>query len=121
MGVSGKLTRTPSGKTAADATATAPTQAGARDFILELTGGKGTIKYDVAINALQSRGEARLLAVTITKDSKSAGPYVDLVNTFYGRADIPIGVVRPRRSRGRPRPRARNRRNWTTSAWPARG
>jgi len=46
------------------------------------------------IHALQSRGEARLLAVTITKDSKSAGPYVDLVNTFYGRADIPIGVVR---------------------------
>ena len=46
------------------------------------------------IHALQSRGEARLLAVTITKDSKSAGPYVDLVNTFYGRGDIPIGVVR---------------------------
>ena len=46
------------------------------------------------IHALQSRGEARLLAVTITKDSKSAGPYVDLINTFYGRADIPIGVVR---------------------------
>src|SRR5438874_11435579 len=46
------------------------------------------------IHALQSRGDARLLAVTITKDSKSAGPYVDLVNTLSGRAAIPIGVVR---------------------------
>jgi inosine-uridine nucleoside N-ribohydrolase len=46
------------------------------------------------IHALESRGEAKLLAVTITKDNKYAGPYVDLVNTFYGRPEIPIGVVR---------------------------
>ncbi len=46
------------------------------------------------IHALQSRGEARLLAVTITKDNPYAGPYVDLVNTFYERPDIPIGVVK---------------------------
>lgn len=46
------------------------------------------------IHALESRGEARLLAVTITKDNRYAAPYIDLVNTFYGRPDIPIGVVR---------------------------
>jgi len=46
------------------------------------------------IHALQSRGEAKLLAVTITKDNRYAAPYVDLVNTFYGRGDVPIGVVR---------------------------
>jgi inosine-uridine nucleoside N-ribohydrolase len=46
------------------------------------------------IHALESRGEAKLLAVTITKDNRFAGPYVDLVNTFYGRGTIPIGVVR---------------------------
>jgi inosine-uridine nucleoside N-ribohydrolase len=45
------------------------------------------------IHALESRGEVRLLAVTITKDNQWAAPYVDLVNTFYGRPDIPIGVV----------------------------
>jgi inosine-uridine nucleoside N-ribohydrolase len=45
------------------------------------------------IHALENRGEAHLLAVTITKDNKWAAPYVDLVNTFYGRPDIPIGIV----------------------------
>ena len=34
------------------------------------------------------------LAVTITKDNKWAAPYVDVVNTFYGRPEIPIGTVR---------------------------
>jgi inosine-uridine nucleoside N-ribohydrolase len=46
------------------------------------------------IHALESRAEVRLLAVTITKDNRWAAPYVDLVNTFYGRPDIPVGVVR---------------------------
>jgi inosine-uridine nucleoside N-ribohydrolase len=46
------------------------------------------------IHALQSRGECRLLAVTLSKDNEFSAPFVDLVNTFYGRGDIPIGVVR---------------------------
>jgi inosine-uridine nucleoside N-ribohydrolase len=31
----------------------------------------------------------------VTKDSELAGPFVDAINTFYGRPDTPIGVVRP--------------------------
>ncbi len=46
------------------------------------------------IHALQSRGECELLAVTITKDNPQAASYVDAVNTFYGRGDIPIGMCR---------------------------
>ncbi|MDB5390581.1 MAG: Nucleoside hydrolase [Planctomycetaceae bacterium] len=46
------------------------------------------------IHALQSRGECQLLAVTVSKDNEFAGPFCDLVNTFYGRGEIPIGVVR---------------------------
>jgi inosine-uridine nucleoside N-ribohydrolase len=46
------------------------------------------------IHALQSRGECELLAVTITKDEALCAPFVDAVNTFYGRGAIPIGVVR---------------------------
>ena len=46
------------------------------------------------IHAFESRGEVRLLAVTITKDNQYAAPFVDLVNTYYGRPNIPIGVVR---------------------------
>jgi len=46
------------------------------------------------IHALESKGEARLLAVTVTKDNRWAAPFVDLTNTFYGRGEIPVGVVR---------------------------
>lgn len=46
------------------------------------------------IHSLQSRGYCRLLAVTISVDHEQAAPFVDAVNTFYGRGDIPIGVVR---------------------------
>lgn len=46
------------------------------------------------LHALESRGEAKLLAVTITKDNPWAAAYVSLVNAFYGRPDIPVGIVR---------------------------
>ncbi|MBI3679181.1 MAG: nucleoside hydrolase [Acidobacteria bacterium] len=46
------------------------------------------------IHALESRGEAKLLAVTITKDNRWSAPFVDLVNHFYGRPGIPVGVVK---------------------------
>ena len=46
------------------------------------------------IHALESRGECKLLAVTVSKDYEFSAPFIDLVNTFYGRGDIPIGVVR---------------------------
>jgi inosine-uridine nucleoside N-ribohydrolase len=45
------------------------------------------------IHALQNRGEVQLLAVTITKDNRYAAPFINLVNTFYGRPDIPVGMV----------------------------
>lgn len=65
VGVSGSVKRIPKGKTAADATATAPSTASARDFILELTGGHGTINYDVALSALQERGDLRVLSLPV--------------------------------------------------------
>lgn len=46
------------------------------------------------IHALQSRGECNLLAVTITKDHPQCAAFVDAVNTFYGRGNIPIGMPR---------------------------
>ena len=51
------------------------------------------------IHSLESRGEAVLLAVTVTKDNRWAAPYVDIVNTFYGRPGIPIGAVRNGKTR----------------------
>ena len=46
------------------------------------------------IHAMESHGECKLLAVTITKDNRYAAPCVDAINTFYGRGQVPIGVVR---------------------------
>jgi len=46
------------------------------------------------IHALADRGECQLLAVTVTKDNPYAAPMVDLLNTFWGRPDVPIGMVR---------------------------
>ncbi len=45
------------------------------------------------IHALETRGACRLLAVTVTVDNEKAPRFVDAVNTFYGRGDVPIGVV----------------------------
>jgi inosine-uridine nucleoside N-ribohydrolase len=46
------------------------------------------------IHALASRGECELVAVTVTKDEPLSAPFVDAVNSFYGRGNIPIGVIR---------------------------
>ena len=46
------------------------------------------------IHALQNRGECEVLAVTTTKDNPYVVPMIDLLNTFYGRPEIPIAVVK---------------------------
>src|SRR5262249_31059645 len=46
------------------------------------------------IHAFEKRGECRLIGVTVTKGNPYAATYVDLVNNFYGRPDIPVGLVR---------------------------
>ncbi len=46
------------------------------------------------IHALESRGECKLLAVTITKDHELAAAFTDAVNTFFNSGDVPIGVCR---------------------------
>ena len=46
------------------------------------------------IHALQSRGECELLAITTTKDNPYVAPMADILNTFYGRPNIPIAVVK---------------------------
>lgn len=46
------------------------------------------------IHELVNRREAELLAVTVSKDNPWCAPHVDVINTFYRRPDVPIGVVR---------------------------
>jgi inosine-uridine nucleoside N-ribohydrolase len=46
------------------------------------------------LHSMETRGEARILAVTITKDNRLAAPFVALFDRIYGRPNIPIGVVK---------------------------
>jgi purine nucleosidase len=45
------------------------------------------------LHALHDRHEVNLVAVTISTDDPWCATYVDLVNTFYGHPQIPIGIV----------------------------
>ena len=39
-------------------------------------------------------GSVDLLAIMVNKDSKSSAQYIDMLGTWYGYPDIPIGIVR---------------------------
>src|ERR1700753_796244 len=45
------------------------------------------------LHAFASRGELELLAVTVSKDNPWAAEYVRLVDEYYGRGAIPVGIV----------------------------
>jgi inosine-uridine nucleoside N-ribohydrolase len=45
------------------------------------------------LHAFASRGEVELLAVTVSKDNPWAAEYVRLVDEYYGRGSIPVGIV----------------------------
>ena len=46
------------------------------------------------IHGLQNRGEAKLLAVTSSKDHPASASVIDMINTWFGRGDIPVGRVK---------------------------
>jgi inosine-uridine nucleoside N-ribohydrolase len=46
------------------------------------------------LHTLQSRGECEILAVSVSRSHALAAPFCDAINTFYGRPEIPIGVVK---------------------------
>jgi inosine-uridine nucleoside N-ribohydrolase len=45
------------------------------------------------LHAFASRGEVKLLAVTVSKDNPWVAEYVRLVDEYYGRGTIPVGIV----------------------------
>ncbi|WP_394829990.1 nucleoside hydrolase [Pendulispora rubella] len=46
-------------------------------------------------NVMHSRGEARLLGVLVNTRGDAGAAAVDVVNTYYGHPDIPIGALQP--------------------------
>jgi inosine-uridine nucleoside N-ribohydrolase len=45
------------------------------------------------LQALEDRGEIKLVAVTLNMQEPWCASYVDVVDTFYGRPEIPVGLV----------------------------
>ncbi len=74
LGVSGTATKRGATATARDTVGLLPGNASARDFIFKLTSGNGSINYSTAINALQSRGDVKVLSmpVIIAQNNKEA-------------------------------------------------
>lgn len=49
------------------------------------------------LHVMADRGEVELLAVMISGHNEWSAPCVDAINTFYGRPDLPIGLVSGKR------------------------
>lgn len=45
------------------------------------------------LHALNDRGECELIGVTLTNAHPAAVPYIRMINRFYGRGDLPVGVA----------------------------
>jgi inosine-uridine nucleoside N-ribohydrolase len=45
------------------------------------------------LHALTDRGECELIGVTLTNANPAAFPYILMVNGFYGRGDLPVGMA----------------------------
>jgi general secretion pathway protein D len=70
-------------------------QAGTRDFILQLTGGRGGVNFDVALNALQSRGDVRVLSmpVIIAENNREAVLNVGSSRPFVQVSQSAVGGI----------------------------
>lgn len=63
-------------------------------FDTDITGDCDDVLALGMLHALADRDECEILAVTISKINDLTAPFVDAVNTYYGRDAIPIGVTR---------------------------
>lgn len=61
-------------------------------FDTDITGDVDDVLALAMLHSLEDRGVCKIVAVTISKEHPLAAPFVDAVNTFYGRPDIPIGI-----------------------------
>lgn len=61
-------------------------------FDTDITGDVDDVLALAMLHNLADRKACELKAVTISKENKLAAPFVDAVNTYYGRPDLPIGV-----------------------------
>ncbi|MDA9840427.1 nucleoside hydrolase, partial [Rubripirellula sp.] len=60
-------------------------------FDTDISGDVDDVLALAMLHTLADRRECEIHAVTISKINPLTAPFVDAVNTFYGRANIPIG------------------------------
>jgi general secretion pathway protein D len=98
IGVSGNGVRVSSAKNDPTAKFDVPSTAGARDFIMRLVDGNGTIQYDVAIAALQARGDVKVLSlpVIIAQNNRQA-----VLNVGSSRPFVQVSQTVPNDPTGR--------------------
>ncbi len=96
LGVSGTIHKLPGNK-GFDSTFVA-SSASSRDFIFQLTGGHGSVKYDVAVAALEERGDVRVLSlpVIIAQNNRQA-----VLNVGSSRPFVQISQTVPNDPTGR--------------------
>lgn len=63
-------------------------------FDTDITGDVDDVLALAMCHTLTDRGACELIGVTISKQNPQTAAFVDAVNTFYGRPDLPIGVTR---------------------------
>jgi len=63
-------------------------------FDTDITGDVDDVLALAMCHTLADRGACTLLGVTVSKDNPRTAAFVDAVNTFYGRPDLPVGVTR---------------------------
>lgn len=49
------------------------------------------------LHVMADRGEVELLGVMVSGHNEWSAPCIDAINTFYGRPDLPIGLVSGKR------------------------
>jgi general secretion pathway protein D len=98
VGVSGKVNNVPKNASGTSVIATQPSSANDRDFALELTGGNGSVNFDVAMHALQSRGDVRVLSlpVIIAENNRQA-----VLNVGSSRPFVQVSQTVPNDPTGR--------------------
>ncbi|QGJ70387.1 Inosine-uridine preferring nucleoside hydrolase [Planctomycetales bacterium 10988] len=62
-------------------------------FDTDITGDVDDVLALAMLHTLADRGHCELLGVTVSKSHPLTGPFVDAVNTMYGRPDLPIGIA----------------------------
>lgn len=70
-------------------------------FDTDITGDVDDVLAMAMLHSLTDRGVCDWLGVTISKQNPQTAAFVDAVNTFYGRPDLPVGVTRDEKAQKR--------------------